>query len=80
MIMSILTRVAWMVAVGVVVFLVYRAGGFNTESIAKVGRIADTRGGNIIISVLLHRAVFRRCHGPRLPHARHDRAEDADGG
>jgi len=50
---SMLTRAAWMIAAVAVVFLVYKTGGFNTESIATVGRIADTRGGNILILVSL---------------------------
>ena len=36
-------------ALGAVVYLVYRAGGFNTDSIAKLGKVFDTRGGNILI-------------------------------
>ena len=42
-----------MLAAAAVVFLIYKSGGFNTESITRIGKIADTRGGNIMILVSL---------------------------
>jgi hypothetical protein len=53
MVVSILTRIAWMLAAAFIVYLIYRGGGFNTDSLNKVGEIFASRGGNIIILVSL---------------------------
>jgi hypothetical protein len=49
MMVSILTRIAWMLAAAGVAYLIYRGGGFNTVNLAKVGEILATHGGRILI-------------------------------
>jgi hypothetical protein len=58
MINSLISRGVWFLALTALVYLVYKTGGFNNESIAKISKTLDTRGGNIIILVCFTMLFF----------------------
>lgn len=55
---AILTRVVWVLLFVGVVYLIYRAGGFTADNMERTGKLFDTRGGNIMILVVLTMIFF----------------------